>query len=263
MSAYGRLLSRLPPLARMIARSVVYSVVLGLPLIFAFACLAVTVARTWMYVESPIVILFVCLTFGLVFMVVGSALVGGVMAILTALLHRRIEDPERYRQLVALVPLTVVTFIICSLLSDARMPFWPPIRYPFTLRLLDIAGWPLATCIAVGISQVVAHKYDSEATPRKREAPVAMWRAIPLAKMVLRITLFSIVLSVAARLLLLVVMPDRWAADIPESRHIVKATWAGLSAGLIFGNVLAVATMLGFSKMRRPRFYCLTMQRSR
>ena len=259
MKIYSRIMSRLSPLSRIVARTVVYSVAVGLPLIFAYICLAVTVADTWYYVESPIVVLIGCLTFGLAIVVIVAALVGAVTAILTRLLYGRIQDPARLRLLVALVPIAIITAIIVMLLSNDRSRFWPPIIYPFSLRLLDIAGWPLAASVTVGISQIAAHKYDFEMSPRKREAPVEMWRAIPLAKMVLRITLFSIVLSVAARLLLLVAMPERWGADIPESRHIVWATWAGLSQGLLHGNVLAVASMLGFSELRRPRFYRFAM----
>ena len=252
-------MSRLSPLSKIIARTIVYSVVLGLPLIFVWSCLAVTVARTWWYFESPIVILFCCLTFGLVCVVIVGALVGGVMAILTRLLYSRIQDPARYRLLVALVPLAVITIIILSLLSDDRRPFWPPLRYPFELRLLDIAGWPLAASLTVGISQIVAHKYDSEVTARKRKTPVVMWRAIPLVTMVLSITLFGVVLPLATRLLSLAIMPELWSPYFSKSWYMVRTVWVGLSQGLIFGNVLAVATMLGFSEMRRPLFYRFTM----
>ena len=259
MKTYSRAISRQSPLSRIISRTIVYGVFLGLPLIFVWSCLAVTVARTWAYVGNPIFILIACLTGGLVFVVIVGALVGGAMAILTRLLYSRIQDPARYRLLVALVPLAVITFIILSLLSDDRRPFWPPLRYPFELRLLDVAGWTLATSVTVGISQIVAHKYDSEATTRKRKAPVVMWRAIPLVTMVLSITLFSVVLPFAIRLLSLAIMPELWSPDISVSRHIFRATCVGLSQGLIFGNVLTVATMLGFSEMRRPRFYRFTM----
>jgi len=252
-------MSRLSPLFKMVARTISYSVVLGLPLIFVYICLAVTVADTWMYVESPVVVLIGCLTFGLIFMVIVSALIGGAMAIVTRLLYSRIQEPARYRLLVALVPLAVISYIILRQLSDDRSPFWPPIRYPMQLRLLDIAGWPLAASVTVGISQMVAHKYDSEATARKREAAVVMWRAIPLLKMVLRILLSGVVLSVAVRLLSPAVLPDGWVPDVTRSAHIINATWAGLSYGLMFGNVLAVATMLGFSEISRPRFYQFTM----
>ena len=258
MEVYRRMMSRLPPLLKMIVRTIVYSVALGLPLIFAFICLAVTVADAWRYVESPIVVLVAC-AFGLAFVVIAAALVGGVMAFLTGLLYSRIQDPARYRLLLALVPLAVFTYIIGTILSDDPFRFRPTIRYPFQLRLFDIAGWLLAASVAVGISQIVAHKYDGEMSARKRKAPVAMWRAIPLTKMALRITLFSAVLSVAVLLLSQAVKPDWWVSGISQSTNIVNAAWSGLSRGLMLGNVLAVATMLGFSEISRQRFYRFAM----
>ena len=101
--------------------------------------------------------LFTNLLFAFFIFLLLGGLVGILIAIMTAIFHRRLVDPVRYRLMIGLVPL--LPSILCFLLSYRNINdvFWGSFLSPYEASAPVIGRWLLATTIAVAICQFVAN----------------------------------------------------------------------------------------------------------
>lgn len=252
--------TQLRPYLRLILRTVAYSVGIGAPLFLAYFWLD----RFLKFGSFPTRGLPESLFLGLIFAVVVffllGACVGILIALVSAICHRRISQPDRFRLLIALV--VFLPSLLCFLLSlhDGNRPFRASVLNTLMVETDIIGRWLLATTIAVGICQRIADKFDREARPRKRGHQIKMWRAIPLIKMVVLVTIVCAVLPVTEQL----AHEQFFAAESNASRYdsdyrLTRDLREGASTGLILGCAMALSIMLCFNDIHRRRRFRVAM----
>ena len=247
------------PYFRMFRRTVTYSVAIGTPSLTAYIWLNYYLEfgrfPTRFLPES----LFTNLLFAFFIFLLLGGLVGILIAIMTAIFHRRLVDPVRYRLMIGLVPL--LPSILCFLLSYRNINdvFWGSFLSPYEASAPVIGRWLLATTIAVAICQFVANIYDLEVLARKSDRRAPMWRAMPLIKMVVRITAVCAVVPVAELYLHILVFYDGSVIISNHAKFFRIALATGVGTGFILGSGMALTTMLFFNEIRQPNTFRATM----
>ena len=247
------------PRKTMVWRAAGYSVAFGVPMLTAFVWLYVTVADTWYTMDGPIFLLLACLIAGVPCLALLGGIFGSAMALATKLTPARLHGQPRFRVLVSLVPLLFLIPVFLPLQPRNFDRFWWKLQTGFTLEKLDAAGWLLAIAMAVGICQIVFAEYQREATAPKNDNPIRLWRAIPLAKVVLSLVACSALFSILSYQLYLSRLEPEAAAQASQVPGMLLAAYDGLAIGMIFGSSLALTIMLFFNEIRRPRLYRLTV----
>jgi len=86
-----------------------------------------------------------------------------------------------------------------------------------------------------------------------------MWRTIPLAKMVLRMALFSAALGVLEGLALYAVAPGTVDSLGLLRLYIIHQAFAGLFLGLIIGLLMALFTLIFYRRINKPQLFQFAM----
>ena len=246
------------PHDRMILRTFSYSVAVGVPLMTAYVCLYVTVARTWIY-NDPIFLLLMCLAMGSIGFTFLGGIIGAFLATMTKFARGRRIDDTRFRIMVSLVPLLIIALLLLSMPPDYLERFWWKLQAGNYLAKLDAAGWLLAAATGVGICQIVAAKYQREVSPPKNDRPLVLWRPIPLITIIALIVVCSVAISVCSHTIYLSQIELEPASRMSEAERLLRAGRDGVSVGLIFGSAIALTIMLRFSQIRRLVAYRFTI----
>ena len=86
-----------------------------------------------------------------------------------------------------------------------------------------------------------------------------MWRAIPLAKMVMRMAAFGALIGIVEGLALHAISP-KGAQPLGLLRlYVIDRTLEGLFLGLISGAVMALFTLLFYRRINKPQLYQFAM----
>lgn len=86
-----------------------------------------------------------------------------------------------------------------------------------------------------------------------------MWRAIPLLKMVMRMTVYCIALAAVSLVIILAMWSRERAYWVPPHAFILDILSHGTITGLSLAIPMALVTAIFFREIRRPAFYQFTM----